>query len=171
MTRPARRIKPTKSDIWIRGPMRSHTSLTLASLAAPPSSAVDPAVIDAHGGVVAGAVNLWMSTNALGTGPFTLQGYDGVGGGGYTLSPVHHYWATAAAMGEPWNVMIQPANTSIQIIFQDAIDVTASDLENGTYASAAFAYVGLSTVTALERRIFSVRDAAAARATVGADTE
>jgi peptide/nickel transport system substrate-binding protein len=132
------------------GYLASNYTYLLASLAAPPSSAVDPVVIDAHGGVVAGAVNLWMSTNALGTGPFTLQGYDGVGGGGYTLSPVHPYWATAAAMGEPWNVMIQPANTSIQIIFQDAIDVTASDLENGTYASAAFAYVGLSTVTALE---------------------
>ena len=40
----------------------------------------------------------------MGTGPFVLNSYNGIGGGGYTLTPNPKYWAAAAATAEPWNV-------------------------------------------------------------------
>ncbi len=36
---------------------------------------VDPAYVNAHGGVQAGKVNTYMSTHAMGTGPYELQSY------------------------------------------------------------------------------------------------
>ncbi|MGB7124398.1 MAG: ABC transporter substrate-binding protein, partial [Thermoplasmata archaeon] len=128
----------------------SNYTYLLASISAPNSYAVDPSWVDANGGIQEGQVNNYLATNTLGTGPYTLNGYNGVGGGGYTLQPVKNYWATAAAKTEPWNVNIQPANTSVEIIFQDTIDITTNDLISGQVQGASFAYVGPSTIAQLE---------------------
>ncbi|MGA9839816.1 MAG: ABC transporter substrate-binding protein [Thermoplasmata archaeon] len=128
----------------------SNYTYLLASISAPNSYAVDPSWVDAHGGIQEGQVNNYLATNTLGTGPYTLNGYNGVGGGGYTLQPVKNYWATAAATSEPWNVNIQPANTSVEIIFQDTIDITTNDLISGQVQGASFAYVGPSTIAQLQ---------------------
>ncbi len=39
------------------------------------TSIVDPSYVNAHGGVQAGKVNTYMSTHAMGTGPYELQNY------------------------------------------------------------------------------------------------
>jgi peptide/nickel transport system substrate-binding protein len=128
------------------GYLDSNYTYLLASISAPNSYAVDPAWVDDHGGVSVGNVNDYLATNTLGTGPYLLEGYNGVGGGGYTLKPVSNYWGAQYFATEPWNVNIQPANTSVEVIFQDAIDVTVNDLVTGQVQGASFAYTGPSTI-------------------------
>ena len=136
------------------GYLASNYTYILASLSAPNSFAVDPTWVDQNGGVVlsnnAGQVNGYLSTHTLGTGPYLLQNYNGVEGGGYTLVPDSNYWGRAAAATEPWNNMIQPANTTVDIIFQGTLDVTISDLTSGKVQAASVAYIGPSTITALQ---------------------
>jgi peptide/nickel transport system substrate-binding protein len=132
------------------GYLESNYTYLLASISAPNSYAVDPNWVDANGGVSVGNVNDYMATNTMGTGPYLLEGYNGVGGGGYTLQPNPRYWAAAAARAEPWNVNLQPANTSVEIIFQDAIDITTNDLLTGQVQGASFAYIGPSTIQQLQ---------------------
>lgn len=122
----------------------------LASLSAPSSYAVDPVWVDAHGGVVEGQVNTYLASNTLGTGQYLLQGYNGVDGGGYTLVPDASYWGKAAAAAQPWNNNLPAANTSVQVTFQDAVDITTNDLEDGNVQAASFAYTGPSTITTLK---------------------
>jgi ABC-type transport system substrate-binding protein len=47
----------------------------LATLTQPQAFAVDPRVISKTGGVAAGKTNDWMSSNAIGTGPFVVSSY------------------------------------------------------------------------------------------------
>ncbi|HXY46443.1 MAG TPA: ABC transporter substrate-binding protein [Thermoplasmata archaeon] len=122
----------------------------LASISAPNSYAVDPKVVDANGGVTPGQPNTWMASNMVGTGQFVVPYYNGLPGGGYSLVPNPTYWGKAAAATEPWNNMIQPANTSISVVFQDSVDITTNDLRTGYAAMASFAYIGPATVHVLQ---------------------
>jgi peptide/nickel transport system substrate-binding protein len=138
---------------YLSGPPWSPTPYTylLASISAPNSYAVDPAVVDAHGGVAEGDISSdWLTTNALGTGQYTLSGYNDVSGGGYTLTPDPNYWGKTAGAADPTNPMIQPANTTVEIIFQSSPEVTINDLETGAVASASFAYLGPSSIQQLQ---------------------
>jgi ABC-type transport system substrate-binding protein len=122
----------------------------LASISAPNSYAVDPKVVQAHGGLVEGEPNGYLANAMVGTGPFALTFYDGLPGGGYQLSPNPDYWGVAAAAAQPWNNLIQPANTTFDVIFQDSVDITTNDLALGYAASASFAYIGPATVHLLQ---------------------
>jgi peptide/nickel transport system substrate-binding protein len=133
------------------GYLDSNYTYLLASISAPNSYAVDPAVVDAHGGIVFGDItNDWLATNAVGTGQYTLSGYNDVVGGGYTLTPDPSYWGVTAAGEEPWDPMIQPANSTVEVSFQESTDVTISDLETGAVADASFAYLGPSSIQQLQ---------------------
>jgi peptide/nickel transport system substrate-binding protein len=132
------------------GYLATNYTYLLASISAPNSYAVDPSWVDSHGGVSIGNVNGYMATNTLGTGPYLLQNYNGVGGGGYTLHPNPKYWGASAYATEPWNINLAPANTSVEVIFQDTIDITTSDLINGHVQGASFAYIGPSTISQLQ---------------------
>jgi peptide/nickel transport system substrate-binding protein len=59
---------------------------------------VDPAFVQAHGGVVAGQPNTYMTTHAMGTGPFELQSYNPSTGAIFTRNPT--YWGTPAKAQE-----------------------------------------------------------------------
>ena len=131
------------------GYLGSNYTYLLASISAPNSYAVDPTWVDANGGVQFGAVNTYLATNTMGTGPYLLQNYNGVGGGGYTLTPNPKYWGAPAAKAEPWNINLPPANTTVDVIFQDAIDITTNDLLTGAVQRRSFAYVGPSTIQQL----------------------
>ena len=127
----------------------------LASISAPTSYAVDPAVVQANGGVfwstsLGGQPNTYLSDDMVGTGQYLLTYYNGLPGGGYTLSPDPNYWGRAAWTAEPWNTLLQPANTTVDIVFQDSVDITTNDLEIGDVASASFAYIGPATIHALQ---------------------
>ncbi|HTT74031.1 MAG TPA: ABC transporter substrate-binding protein [Thermoplasmata archaeon] len=132
------------------GYLASNYTYLLASISAPNSYAVDPNVVDAHGGVSEGQVNTYLATNMVGTGQYELGAYNGVPGGGYSLTPWSGYWGSSAAASEPWNNMIQPANTTVDVVFQSSVDITTNDLKTGVAASASFAYIGPSTVSQLE---------------------
>jgi peptide/nickel transport system substrate-binding protein len=122
----------------------------LASISAPNSYAVDPNVVDANGGLTEGQPNSWLASNMVGTGAYTLGYYNGLPGGGYSLQPNPGYWGTTAAAQEPWNHLIQPANTTVDVVFQDSVDITTNDLIVGDVASASFAYIGPATVHLLQ---------------------
>jgi peptide/nickel transport system substrate-binding protein len=132
------------------GYLASNYTYLLASISAPNSYAVDPVWVDQHGGVQVGTVNDYLASNTLGTGPYLLQDYNGVGGGGYTLQPNPKYWGASAAQAAPWNINLAPANTSVEVIFQDTIDITTSDLISGHVQGASFAYIGPSTIQQLQ---------------------
>ncbi len=132
------------------GYLGTNYTYLLASISAPNSYAVDPAWIDANGGIVEGQPNVYASDHTLGTGPYVLNGYNGVGGGGYTLTPNPKYWGASGYATQPWNNNLAPANTSVEIIFQDTIDVTINDLKSGHVQGASFAYVGPSTIADLQ---------------------
>jgi peptide/nickel transport system substrate-binding protein len=121
-----------------------------ASISAPNSYAVDPHVVLAHGGVVEGQPNGWLSDNMVGTGQYFLTYYSDLPGAGYTLQPDPHYWGAAAARTEPWNIALQPANTTIEVIFQNSVDITTNDLEKGYVGEASFSYIGPGTVHVLQ---------------------
>jgi ABC-type transport system substrate-binding protein len=132
------------------GYLDSNYTYLLASISAPNSYAVDPAWIDANGGVAIGEVNDFASTNTLGTGPYLLVDYNPSGGGGYVLQPNSRYWGASAYASTPWNINLAPANTSVEIIFQDTIDITTADLLDGHVQGASFAYIGPSVISQLQ---------------------
>jgi peptide/nickel transport system substrate-binding protein len=143
---------------YLSGPPWSPTpyAYLLASISAPNSYAVDPNIVDANGGILwggsppASGPNTWMASNMVGTGPYTMAYYNGLPGGGYSLLPDPHYWGTTAGAQEPWNNLIQPANTTVDVVFQDSVDITTNDLIVGDVASASFAYIGPATVHVLQ---------------------
>ncbi len=120
----------------------------LSTLAAPVAAAIDPAVIQANGGVQAGAANTWMTTNMVGSGPYLLTSYNS--NSGMVLSPDTAYWGASAAAAEPNNNIIQPAQAKIQLNYQGSTQTEVQDLKSGAVASASFAYVGPSTVNDLK---------------------
>ena len=123
-------------------------SYVLATLSAPVSAAVDPSVVRANGGVVAGEANGWMVTHMIGSGPYVLGPYNT--NSGMTLTSDSNYWGKVAAAAEPWNNILQPAKASIQINYQGTTQTEVQDLKSGTVAGASFAYVGPSTVNDLK---------------------
>jgi ABC-type transport system substrate-binding protein len=132
------------------GYLASNYTYLLASISAPNSYAVDPAWISANGGVQIGNVNGYASTSTLGTGPYLLSNYNPSGGGGYVLQPNGKYWGATAYKATPWNINLAPANTSVEVIFQDTIEVTTADLLDGHVQGASFAYIGPSTIQQLQ---------------------
>ena len=132
------------------GYLDSNYTYFLASLSCPNFSAVDPTWVTANGGVQVGQVNDYLTTHTVGTGPYLLEDYNPVEGGGYTLVPDPNYWAKAAAAAEPWNNNLQPANTTVDISFQPTLDVTISQLVSGSVQGAEFDYIGPSSINSLK---------------------
>ena len=132
------------------GYLDSNYTYFLASLSCPNFSAVDPTCVTANGGVQVGQVNDYLTTHTVGTGPYLLEDYNPVEGGGYTLVPDPNYWAKAAAAAEPWNNNLQPANTTVDISFQPTLDVTISQLVSGSVQGAEFDYIGPSSINSLK---------------------
>jgi peptide/nickel transport system substrate-binding protein len=79
-----------------------------------------------------------------------LTYYNGLPGGGYSLTPDPNYWAKTLASTEPWNNLLAPANSTVDVVFQDSVDITTNDLAVGYVASASFAYIGPATVHDLQ---------------------
>jgi len=132
------------------GYLGSPYTYLLASISAPNSYAVDPKVVQDNGGVVQGQPNTYMALNMVGTGQYLMSYYNGLPGGGYSLVPDPNYWGKAAFVQEPWNSLVQPANTTVDVVFQDSVDITTNDLIVGDVASASFAYIGPGTVHVLQ---------------------
>ena len=116
----------------------------LDQVATPPFAAVDPLAINANGGVQAGTLSTWMNSHMLGSGPYSLSTYNP--SSGFTLVPSSNYWAAGVAATQPWNNGIQPAKSSIEMVFQPDPNVDVANLKSGEAATASFAYVGPTTL-------------------------
>ena len=81
-------------------------SAFLATLITPMAMAVDPNVVEANGGVVAGQPNNYMETHALGTSFYKLQSW--VQGQSITLLKNQNYWGANVPPSD-LNYAIQPA--------------------------------------------------------------
>jgi peptide/nickel transport system substrate-binding protein len=127
-------------------------SFLLATLAGPIASAVDPKVVQQNGGVNKGEANSWMATHMVGTGSFVLSGasLDIVSAPSYTIVPDPKYWGRNASLAEPWNNMIQPAKSSIEVDFQNNPAIAVNDMKTGRVVGASFAYIGPSTIHSLQ---------------------
>ncbi|MCI4349963.1 MAG: ABC transporter substrate-binding protein [Thermoplasmata archaeon] len=119
----------------------------LASISAPNSYAIDPAVVQAHGGVWA-QTNAYFTNAMIGTGPYTLSSYDAQTG--YALAIDPNFWGASVAAANPTVNLLQPAKEPVQIQFQQQSSVTVQDLKTGAVAGASFAYLGPDTVKQLQ---------------------
>jgi ABC-type transport system substrate-binding protein len=105
----------------------------LSTLTQPQSYVVDPVVVSAHGGVVAGQTNNWMTANAVGTGPFIITSYEPGIVTVYERNPT--YWG-----GTPGFQSTPRLDKVIAKVVPDAL-TRLEDLESG---SAQVAYVDFS---------------------------
>ncbi len=101
----------------------------LATLETPMAMAVDPAFVASHGGVVAGAKNEFMTTNAMGTGFYELQSW--VFGQSVSLTKNQNYWAAKLPVSE-LNSAISPAVLNTIIIYYKPATAAIADLRAGT---------------------------------------
>src|SRR5438552_17017328 len=122
-------------------------SFLLAAIAGPIASAVDPAVVQANGGVTVGGTNAFMATNMVGTGPYVVKTFNSATG--YLIQPDPNYWAKHASAAEPWNNIIQPAKASIQINFLSSAITALADIKSGAVAALSFAYLRPSQIDSL----------------------
>jgi ABC-type transport system substrate-binding protein len=105
----------------------------LSTLTQPQSYAVDPVVVSAHGGVVAGQTSNWMTANAVGTGPFVITSYEPGVVTVYEKNPT--YWG-----GTPGFQSTPRVDKVIAKVVPDAL-TRLEDLESG---SAQIAYIDFS---------------------------
>ena len=130
------------------GPNVSYTYL-LASIASPIGSAIDPAVVDAHGGV-SQSLNPWMDENMVGTGPYQQGSVWTPTSPTLLLTPSPNYWGAAAAAQEPGNNALQPAHASIEFNFNVQTGVLIQDLKDGAAAAGSLAYLGPAQISQLQ---------------------
>jgi len=101
----------------------------LATLQTPMAMAVDPAYVAAHGGVVAGQRNGWMTSNVMGTGFYELQSW--VPSQSVSLLKNPDYWADGLPTSE-LNNAIAPAILNNIIIYFKPSAASIADLRSGT---------------------------------------
>jgi len=104
-------------------------SAFLATFITPMAMAVDPKVVEANGGVVAGQPNNYMETNALGTGFYELQSW--VQGQSVTLVRNQNYWG-ANVPASQLNEAIQPAILDTISIYYKAASAMIADLQSNS---------------------------------------
>ena len=119
----------------------------LDQMAMPIFAAVDPLVVAAHGGVVPDDANSWMANDMVGSGPYKLTFWSP--STGYTLAPSSNYWGAGPAAKLLWDNNLQPAKSSIDVSFQGDPAIVTDNLESGTAATASFAFIGPSTLSAV----------------------
>lgn len=143
-------LSPTEIQLNVgSGYLASTYGDLLATLSGPIAAAVDPKVVQANGGVQANSPNTWMTTHALGSGPYVLSAYD-PNSGATTITPDPHYWATSVAAQVTWNNAIQPAQRAIQLSTQSDPVATVQDMKTGAVAGVSVAYLGPSEITQLQ---------------------
>jgi peptide/nickel transport system substrate-binding protein len=104
-------------------------SAFLATLITPMAMAVDPSVVEANGGVVAGQPNNYMETHVIGTSFYKLQSW--VQGQSITLIKSQNYWGTNVSSSES-NYAIQPAILDTISFYYKATSAMIADLESNT---------------------------------------
>jgi len=101
----------------------------LATMITPMAMAVDPNVVEANGGVVAGQPNSYMETHALGTSFYELQSW--VQGQSVTLIKNQNFWGANVPASDS-NYAIQPAIINTISFYYKATSAMIADLESNT---------------------------------------
>jgi len=104
-------------------------SAFLATMITPMAMAVDPNVVEANGGVVAGQPNNYMETHALGTSFYELRSW--VQGQSVTLVKSQNYWGANVPASES-NYAIQPAILDTISFYYKATSAMIADLQSNT---------------------------------------
>ena len=104
-------------------------SAFLATLVTPMAYAVNPAFVGSHGGVVAGAPNGYMTTQALGTGFYELESW--IMGQSVSLVRNPNYWANNLLKSQ-LNNAISPAILNKIVIYYKDSATSIADLGAGT---------------------------------------
>ena len=90
--------------------------------------AINPAFVDAHGGVQIDTKNSYVTANALGSGPYTLTG--AIGGSSVVLAASAHYWATQVPASQRSVWLTPPSIQTISIDYQTEEGIRVSDIQN-----------------------------------------
>lgn len=134
----------------------STYSAFLATLTTPMAMAVDPNVVIAHGGVVAGQPNSWMGMNMVGTSFYTLGSW--IQGQSVTLQKNTRYWA-ATIPSSDLNYAIQPAILNTITIYYKPSSARVADLSSGTaqiIAASPADYATVKTLPGVDTEILPV---------------
>ena len=134
MTYPNQSVQVVRADVLTmhlgygyNGP--APYSAFLATLITPMAMAVDPIVVEANGGVVAGQPNNYMETHALGTSFYELQSW--VQGQSITIVRNKNYWGMNVPASD-LNDAIQPAILDTISFFYKATSAMIADLKSNT---------------------------------------
>ena len=101
----------------------------MMTLTTPMAAAVDPAVVEEHGGVVAGSTNAWMDSHAVGTGFYELGQV--IQGQSITLVKNPNYWGNNVPKDQ-LNYAIEPAILNTVTIEYKSLASRIADLKSGT---------------------------------------
>jgi peptide/nickel transport system substrate-binding protein len=100
----------------------------LQVLASLPATMIDPAFVDANGGVAVGQPNTYVNIHSMGTGPYEIASY--VSGNVLTMDANPNYWAAKLSSSQT-NVMLTPPHISVVIIeYTSSVSTEISDLES-----------------------------------------
>ncbi|MDG7013352.1 MAG: ABC transporter substrate-binding protein [Nitrososphaerota archaeon] len=91
--------------------------------------AVDPAFVDAHGGVHIDTANSYTTSNALGSGPYMLT--TPLGGSNVVLQANPHYWATQVQASQRSVWLTPPSIKTVVIDYQSSEATRVSDIQSG----------------------------------------
>jgi peptide/nickel transport system substrate-binding protein len=139
----------------------STYSAFLATLTTPMAMAVDPKVVIAQGGVVAGQPDSWMGVNMIGTSFYTLGSW--VQGQSVTLQKNTRYWATALSASD-LNYAVQPAYLDTITIFYKPSSARVADLSSGEaqiITASPADYPALKSLTGVDTQVLPVEFGAA----------
>ncbi|MDG6911003.1 MAG: ABC transporter substrate-binding protein [Nitrososphaerota archaeon] len=91
--------------------------------------AVDPAFVDAHGGVQIDKANSYTTSNALGSGPYMLT--TALGGSNVVLQANPNYWASKVPGSERSVWLTPPSIKTVVIDYQSSEATRVSDIQSG----------------------------------------
>ncbi|HET7388601.1 MAG TPA: ABC transporter substrate-binding protein [Nocardioidaceae bacterium] len=98
-------------------------SFLRSTAAAPVASVVNPAVVEAHGGVVAGKPNEWMAQNVASSGPYTFGEW--VRGDHMTFEVYKDYWGTPAHLPVLLKLLVKEQATMLRAKEADIMSMAA----------------------------------------------
>lgn len=135
-------------SVVVTGPLSIQFNLInpylnfLQVLSVPGAGQIDPAFVDANGGVTPNAENTYINTHTMGTGPYQVQSY--VQGEVCTLDENSNYWAAKLPAGES-NVMLSVPQIPVVVLEYS----TASSQIIQSITSNTASLIGPLTLSAL----------------------
>ncbi|MCL5788453.1 MAG: ABC transporter substrate-binding protein [Candidatus Marsarchaeota archaeon] len=108
---------------------------------------VDPVFVDANGGVKIDTANTYLTSHALGSGPYELA--TPIGGSSVILKANPNYWAKNVPASESNLMLTVPKISTIVIDYQSSEAIRVSDIKQGLVAISAVEIPDLSEVSSI----------------------